>query len=226
VASAIQNNLSAWTETPSLAGYGVVALTVLTFGCAGRSSTPTEPEPPQLARIEEPRPLKSIPSQSHHFSDRSTGERVMRSEELVFTTVDPEAWEGQPRRGEWSGLRHRDGASEYWARHVAARRTVTLEECEADSRTTLALLRVEANPASERSRSLGDTYQGRVRVLLHPGAGGRVEAFFVGTSRCLALVFATDGSPGFPERLQFVASEVMDSLRLMTLDERGLGRWL
>jgi hypothetical protein len=58
-----------------------------------------------------------------------------------------------------------------------------------------------------------------VKLILD--GGGRVEAYAVGVSRCLAVVFLTGDRPGFPERLQVMMNEVLPALRVPNIGERG-----
>lgn len=147
----------------------------------------------------------------------------MRSEQLAYFTIEPAAWKSLPRRGDWAGFSHEESGSEVWARHAAARRTVTLKECEDGSRQSFSLLRAPGSDASSSELSLRDELQGRVQTVLLPAGGGRVEGFFVGVGTCLSFLFVTSATPGFPERLQYAETRILPSLRLLSLDERNLG---
>jgi hypothetical protein len=142
----------------------------------------------------------------------------------VLSLPEGNQWEPQKRRGTWSGLRHESSGSEIWVRHVPARRTVTIDECEKEARLSFEMIRQALPEAVERRLAAPKGYGGRLRVVLLPSGGGRVEAFSVGVSRCLSVVFTTSGQPGFPERLRVAVNEVIETIRVPNIGERGVAR--
>jgi hypothetical protein len=104
---------------------------------------------------------------------------------------------------------------------VSARRTISLEECEKEARLSWALIREADEDASERGLRAPAGYGGKLSLILLPQAGGRIEAFSVGVSRCLAVVFTTGSAPGFPERLRVIGNEVIETLRVPNVGERS-----
>lgn len=153
------------------------------------------------------------------------------SQNLVLSVPQGHVWESLSRRGTWSGLRHAATESELWVRHAPARRTVSLDECEKEARLSWPLLRgAGESRAEDRGDSLDENertlrapkgYGGKLSIVLNPEGGGRVEAFSVGVSRCLAVVFRTGGAPGFPERLRVAANEVIETMRVPNVGERS-----
>jgi hypothetical protein len=99
---------------------------------------------------------------------------------------------------------------------------VTVQECENEARLSWDLLRDPATEDQELPLNAPEGYGGKLRVLLSPNGGGRVEAFTVGVSRCLAVVFTTGGKPGFPERLRVAVNEVLRTMRVPNISERSL----
>jgi hypothetical protein len=158
------------------------------------------------------------------FSMADSQPFALRSQGLTVRLPNGQGWTSLPARGGFTGLAHAESRSEIWVRHSPARRTVKLAECEEQSRQSLTLLRHGESPAFERRLIAPAGYGGVVNVILSSGGGGLVEAFGVGVSRCLAVVFITADGPGFPERLQVATNEILDSLALPALDERGGGR--
>lgn len=145
----------------------------------------------------------------------------MRPQNLVLSLPQGDVWKPTTRRGTWSGLLHAATQSEVWIRHATARRTVTTEECEKEARLSWDLLRDSGEADLERPLRAPADYGGKLRVLLSPEGGGRVEAFSVGAGRCLAVIFLTGPRPGYPERLRVFANEVMPHLRVPTIGERA-----
>jgi hypothetical protein len=199
---------------------------LLLVGCAtgsgdsvlkdGASSAPSAPEATVSPPLHRAQP----------FSSREAGELSLVEQEVAVRVVEPSRWRRLPKRGEWSGRIHPESKSELWIRHVLARRTVELAECERDSRDSWSALRQSLSDEEFERTQASDHYQGRTRVVLDHLEGGRVEAFFVGTSRCLSVVYLSGEKPGFPERLQFFSQSIKNSVRLLSLDERRLGkRW-
>lgn len=169
---------------------------------------------------------KVSPHRPAPFSTRELGELAFVEQEVVLRVVEPSMWRRLPRRGEWSGRLHPESQSEVWVRHVLARRTVEVDECEDDSRKSLSLLRKPLSDEAFESVQARDHYRGRTRMVLSQAEGGRVESFFVGPSRCLSVVYISGVRPGFPERLQFFFQSIDDSVRLFSIEERQLGkRW-
>lgn len=146
---------------------------------------------------------------------------VLASQNLALSLPQGQAWQSLPRRGTWSGMGQSATESEIWVRHVVARRTVTIDECEKEARLSWPPIRVIEDGDVERVLRAPSGYGGKLSVMLLPDGGGRVEAFSVGVSRCLAFVFTTGGSPGFPERLRVVVNEVIETMRVPDVDERG-----
>lgn len=152
-------------------------------------------------------------------------EVMLRSQNLVLGLPRGDTWTSLPRRGTWSGLRDEPTETEIWVRHVQARRTVTLEECESEARLSWGMIRSVEESAAERPLRSPSGYGGRVSVILLPDGGGRVEAFAVGVGRCLSVVSVTGALPGFPERLRVLVNEVIETMRVPEISERsGIGR--
>lgn len=149
---------------------------------------------------------------------------VLLPQNLVLNLPQGDVWQPLPRRGTWTGLVHEPTKSEIWVRHVPARRTVSLAECESEARLSWELLRTETDEALARPLRSPEGYGGRARVVLLSSGGGRVEAHLVGVSRCLSVVFTTGEAPGFPERLRSIMNEVLPALRVPTIGERGVGK--
>jgi len=147
---------------------------------------------------------------------------ILLRQSLVLHLPEGDKWVPLPGRGTWSGLRHDPTDSEVWVRHSSARRTVTVDECEREARLGWPEIREPDPDAITRLLRAPRDYGGRVSIVLNKEGGGRVEAFSVGLSRCLAVVFLTGNGPGFPERLRSFASEVIETMRVPGLGERGL----
>ncbi len=168
--------------------------------------------------------LPSVPARRLDFHMDDSRPFALRAQGIIVRLPDADGWKAMPSRGGWTGLSHVETKSEIWLRHSPARRTVRLSECEEQSRQSLTLLRHGEAPAHERRLTAPSGYGGVVHVILPPGGGGLVEAFGVGVSRCLAVVFITGDAPGFPERLQVATNEILDSLALPSFEERGGAR--
>ncbi len=199
-------------------------LSLLSWGCAARQTAPADtptktPLAPQEVRpTDELRPT-APPGQVRqaHTSARF----ILRSQNLALTLPDADNWKSLPARGPWSGMINQKTKSELWVRHSAARRTVKVSECSSEARMSLSALRDEATIAHESPLSAPSGYGGTIRVLLQDEGGGRVEAFGVGVSRCLSVVYLTDAQPGFPERLQIAVGDIMHSLEIPSIDARS-----
>ncbi len=168
--------------------------------------------------------LPSEPRRGLGFHMDNSRPFALRAQGIIVRLPDADGWKAMPSRGGWTGLSHPETKSEIWLRHSPARRTVKLRECEEQSRQSLTLLRHGEAPAHERRLTAPTGYGGVVHVVLPPGGGGLVEAFGVGVSRCLAVVFITGDAPGFPERLQVATNDILDSLVLPSFGDRGGGR--
>jgi hypothetical protein len=77
---------------------------------------------------------------------------MLRPQNLVLSLPQVDVWQPLARRGTWSGLRHAPSESEIWIRHVPARRTVSLSECEDEARLSWTVLR--DGPEAAHSRPL------------------------------------------------------------------------
>lgn len=228
--------------------YNLGALAFLFGGavaCAGAKDSRAEVPEEATPRGEEGQSPKPMPPLGRSVarpdpSDWSLGTHrtvALVSQNLVFSVPQGHVWESLKRRGTWSGLGHEATGSELWVRHVPARRTVSLDECEREARLSWPLLRAagdgaaderaleesvsESEESNERVLRAPKGYGGKLSVLLFPDGGGRVEAFSVGVSRCLAVVFMTGGGPGFPERLRVIANEVIETMRVPNIGERS-----
>lgn len=184
---------------------------------AGSASESTRPEPKPLPPLG--RALAHPAADDWSLETHRTIALVPQN--LVLSLPQGHVWESVPRRGTWSGLRHEVTESELWVRHVAARRTVSLAECEKEARLSWALIRESHESAVDRDLRAPAGYGGKLSVILLPDGGGRIEAFSVGVSRCLAVVFTTQASPGFPERLRVAANEVLETMRVPNVGERS-----
>ena len=149
------------------------------------------------------------------------GKVILLRQSLVLHLPEGDKWVPLPGRGTWSGLRHDLTGSELWVRHSPARRTVTVGECEREARLGWPEIRQPDPSAITRQLRAPRGYGGQLSIVLDRDGGGRVEAFSVGLSRCLAVVFLTGSEPGFPERLRSFASEVIETMRVPALGERG-----
>lgn len=203
--------------------WGLVSCAGETGGRVGSKAASAEdsqalrPEPRPL-----PRPDGTTVSGGANDWGLHTHRNVMlSSQNLVLSLPQGDVWKSAPRRGTWSGLLHEATHSEIWVRHVAARRTVTLEECERQARLSWPLIRDVEESAAERFLRAPQGYGGRLLVILLPDGGGRVEAFSVGVSRCLSVVFTTGGRPGFPERLRVGVNEIIETMRVPDVGERS-----
>lgn len=208
-----------------------LALLGLLLGACTPVAEPAQPPPPSgpssdpgkraAERSLAPPGLSPPPSARNDWGLHTHQKIILRPQNLVLSLPQGALWKTQKRRGSWTGLRHDASDSEIWIRHVAARRTVTVEDCEAEARLGWTLIQHEEPSAVERRLAAPQGYGGRLRVVLLPDGGGRVEAFSVGVSRCLAVVFTTGNSPGFPERLRVAVNEVVETLRVPNISERG-----
>ena len=205
------------------------ALLCLTSSCTGGKNIPSDVALDGAAddtHRPEPKPLPPLGRtvarpEANDWSLETHRSVVLLHQNLVLSLPQGHVWQTAPRRGTWSGFRHEATESEIWVRHVAARRTVSLDECEKEARMSWSLLRETEEDAAERVLRAPTGYGGHLSVILLSEGGGRVEAFSVGVSRCLAVVFTTGDSPGFPERLRVAANEVIETMRVPNVGERA-----
>lgn len=196
----------------------LLAFSGLLVAC-GATPQKTEAQAPRTAETasmpvsgaSSPAPLPPV---RRGWAGAPTRSVLLRSQGLALELPESDVWNAMPRRGAWSGLQHRTTGSEIWVRHVAARRTVKVAECEAEARASFSLLRHGAFPDHERRLSAPSGYGGVVKVILPPAGGGIVEAYGVSVSRCLAVVFVSGVEAGFPERLQFATNQILSSLKI------------
>jgi hypothetical protein len=113
--------------------------------------------------------------------------------------------------------------AELWLRHTVARRTVAAEECAAEARLSLALLRGGSSPENLGPLLAPDDYSGFVEVQSRGPRSGHVVAFGASTSRCYAAVLSLDDVDDVGGRLAAAARGVLGEVRLLSLDERALG---
>lgn len=146
---------------------------------------------------------------------------VLRSQNLALDLPDGSAWQPLPRRGTVSGLGHQGSGAELWVRHVPARRTVSVSECEQEARRNLSDLR-DLPPADHEGPLRAPAgYGGTQRVHLLPSGGAQVVLFGVSVSRCLTVVVRMLPAAGYLQRLQVILHETLPTLRVPLVDERG-----
>lgn len=205
-----------------------LAFSLLSSACSGpleeQPVVQTAPRSPVETSSHTSTATKSPSHPGASFTSGDSRPFALRAQGLVVRLPEADGWKAMPPRGGFTGLSHPGTGSEIWVRHSPARRTVSLAECEEQSRQSLTVLRHGDSPAHQRRLTAPQGYGGVVNVVLPSGGGGIVEAFGVGVSRCLAVVFTTGDAPGFPERLQIATNDILDSLTLPTLEERGGGR--
>ncbi len=199
----------------SVLSCGVGAFFLLS--CAGRAPTAVSAETSAASEQTVPEaPLRSLP-------DGSWQEVVLGTQALVVSLPDRKHWRELGARGSWSGLEHEPSGSQLWFRHRVARRTVTAAECEKQARTSLSLLREPGHEAVVQRLSAPAGYLGEQRVSILDGERGQVFAFGAGVSRCYAAVFVSDNDSDLPQRLALASERIFAAVRLVGLDERGLG---
>jgi hypothetical protein len=204
----------------ALAGACGLCSVVLACGPGrGTESSEVAPRPPE--RYVAPPGHERPPLVPDDWALSTHSSLVLRPQNLVLSLPQGDLWKPTTRRGTWSGLLHAPTESEVWIRHVSARRTITTEECEKEARLSWELLRDSSEADAERPLRAPADYGGALRVILAPEGGGRVEAFAVSVSRCLAVVFVTGTRPGYPERLRVFANEVLPNLRVPNISERA-----
>lgn len=146
---------------------------------------------------------------------------VLRSQNLALDLPDGSAWQPLPRRGTVSGLGHQASGAELWVRHVPARRTVSVSECEQEARRSLSDLR-DLPPADHEGPLRAPAgYGGTQRVYLLPSGGAQVVLFGVSVSRCLTVIVRMLPASGYLQRLQVILHETLPTLRVPVVDERG-----
>lgn len=196
------------------------AIFLALVSCSG-SAAPQAETPESAPSSAEEEPEKIVPP-SEDWGLLTYKKVILLRQSLVLELPQGESWVTLPGRGTWSGLRHEQTKSEIWVRHNTARRTITVGECESEARLGWPEIRNPDPDAISRPLRAPHGYGGHLNIVLNKTGGGRVEAFSVGASRCLSVVFLTEGAPGFPERLRSFASEVLETMRIPALGERGL----
>lgn len=126
----------------------------------------------------------------------------------------PEAFRPLAPSGPWSHALNEETADELWLSHRAARRTVTLAECENDTRATLRRLRHGVAAAKQRPWDPMDGYSGRLDIVLFDDGAALVEGHAVGLSRCMSAVYWVAPGNHFSERLQVAVLDVMSGFSL------------
>ena len=151
-------------------------------------------------------------------------ETVVGEEALTVALPDGARWvSSRPAAGGWSQLQHPPSGSSLWLRHRVARRSVKVEECEKQARSSLRLLRESWALAWQQPLAAPSDYLGHLSVSTAAGAGGIVVAMGAGVSRCYSAVFSSSPAPGWPRRLE-VGSRILASIKLIGLDQRASPR--
>ncbi len=172
----------------------------------GGGSQPASPRADVASAATESRPAR--PS-------GSSGTVVFPRQGVTIRLPDAGDFSRREQRGVWSGAIAQDRGEQIWVLHEPARRTVSVDECERRARASLSVFRHGLHPAHERSWSSPPGYGGRLGVVLLQNGGGVVEGFSVGPSRCLAVAYLVEASPGFAERLSTAFVQVLPSLALL-----------
>ena len=168
------------------------------------------PAPAQAAGSETPKPARA------HNSPNETApvELIFARQGLSLSVNADAAFSLTDQAGTWSYAKN-SSADGLWVYHGAARRTVTVEECEMSARSSLSVLRHGEPSVDEQAWSVAPDYAGTMRVVLLPQGGGLVEAFAVTVNRCLAVVYLAAPSAGFAQRLSIASFELLPSLKLL-----------